>query len=273
MSDGVDPTKSQECHFIVKVVGSTSKKQKSGQTLVCERSTCNSCLEGGDESSSFGCQHHGNKNEGGHGSEDGVQVLCVEVLSNLLSTHGLLGQDSTKRRGDVGKHGSGEGEVCEGEFFHGGDTDSSDDGEEGRVDLEWEGFSKEESVGSACDDGFGGLDDVCEGDGSGSKGNDGSNVNSSVAKGDGEESLQVVHAEFRSLAKTKSPKGSKVEDTSGHLDGGNSPWESEGVESLLVVDVVSNVEEVPESEVASSFEGVSKVGSIVFLGDGGGSTR
>ena len=63
-----------------------------------------------------------------------------------------------------------------------------------------------------------------EGDGSGSEGDDGTDVDTSVAKSNREESLEVGHAQLRSLAKLEKPHRDEVQDTGGHLDGGDGPW-------------------------------------------------
>lgn len=55
------------------------------------------------------------------------------------------------------------------------------------------------------------------------------------------------------------------------MDGGDGPWVGEGVEGLLVVDVVANVEEVPEGEVGAGFEGFGERGGLFGGGFGGGS--
>ncbi len=97
-----------------------------------------------------------------------------------------------------------------------------------------------------------------EGNGSSSEGDDGTDVDTGVAKSDGEKSLEVGHAQLRSLAKLEKPHRNKVQDTCGHLDGGNGPWVSKGIKGLLVVDIVGNVEKVPQGEVGTDLKSLSK---------------
>ena len=67
---------------------------------------------------------------------------------------------------------------------------------------------------------------MSERNGSGTKSNHGSNVDASVAKGNGEEGLQIIHTKLGSFSDSKNPEGGKVKDTSCHLDGSNCPWET-----------------------------------------------
>jgi len=57
------------------------------------------------------------------------------------------------------------------------------------------------------------------------------------------------------------------------LDGGNSPRKVKGVECLLVVDIVTDVEEVPKGKVAADSEGLHECcARVIFgFGDGGSS--
>lgn len=105
---------------------------------------------------------------------------------------------------------------------------------------------------------------MSERNGSGTESNHGSNVDTSVAKGNGEEGLHIIQTELGSFSDPKSPKWGKVEDTSGHLDSSNSPWESEHIQSLLVVDIIGNVEEVPKCEVRSDLERFPKTSLGLF---------
>ena len=112
-----------------------------------------------------------------------------------------------------------------------------------------------------------------EGDGAGAEGDDGADVDAGVAKGDGEEGLEVGHAQLGGLADAEGPEGAEVRDADGHLDGGDGPGIAEDVEGLLVVDVVADVEEVPEGEVSAGHEGVLQAGLVVLGGLGGGTSR
>ena len=99
---------------------------------------------------------------------------------------------------------------------------------------------------------------MSERNGTGTESNHSSDVNTSVAKCNGEQSLHIIKAELGSFSDSKDPEGGKVEDTSSHLDGSNGPWVTQDIQSLLVVDIVGNVEEVPKGEVRSDLEGFCK---------------
>ena len=269
--DGVNLSEGQESDLIVCVVRSSTESQKGGEGLVGEVTGGDGALEGGEESGSLDGQHHGDQDASGHGGQDCVKVLGIEVLSDGLSGHGLLGEDTTGRRGDVGKHSRSEGKNGEGKFLHGSDGNSSNDGEKCEVHGNRKDLSKEEVVHQAGNDGLRGLDDVGKGNGSSSEGDDGTDVNTGMAKGNGEESLEVSEAQLGSLAKFEKPQRDKVKETGGHLQGSNGPWEAKDVEGLLVVDIVGNVEKVPQSEVGTDLEGFSHSG--FFAGSSLGSGR
>mmetsp|Transcript_23726 Transcript_23726/g.51870 ORF Transcript_23726/g.51870 Transcript_23726/m.51870 type:complete len:97 (-) Transcript_23726:333-623(-) len=96
-------------------------------------------------------------------------------------------------------------------------------------------------------------------------------MDTSVAKSDGEKSLQLREIQLGGLAESKNPHGDEVEDTGGHLKGGNSPWVLEDVKGLLIVDIVSNVKKVPKRKVGTDLECFSQTGfSIGFRSSLGG---
>lgn len=269
--DRVDLSEGQEGNLVVGVVGGTSKSEKDGEGLVGEVTGGDDILEGTEESGSLDGEHHRDQDKGGHGGQDSVKVLGIKVLSDGLSGHGLLGKNSTGRRGDVGKHGRGKSKEGEGKFLHGSNGNSSNDREKSHVNRQRKNLSQEEVVHQAGDNRFRGLDNVGEGDGSGSEGDDGTDVDTSVAKGNREESLEVGHAQLRSLAKLEKPHRDEVQDTGGHLDGGDGPWVAEDVEGLLVVDIVGNVEKVPQGEVGTDLKSLGQTtsGGISILGSSG----
>ena len=266
VGDRVDLSECQEGNLVVGVVGSTSKSKKDGKGLVGEISGGDNVLEGTEESGSFNGQHHRDQDKGGHGGQDSVKVLGIEILSDGLSGHGLLGKNTTGRRGDVGKHSGSEGKEGEGKFLHGSNGNSSNDWEKSHVNGKRKDLSQEEVVHQAGDNRFRGLDNVGEGNDSSSKGDDGTDVDTSVAKGNREESLEVGHAQLRSLAKLEKPHRDEVQDTGGHLNGGDGPWVAKDVEGLLVVDVVGNVEKVPQRDVGSDLESLSQSSTLSLGG-------
>jgi hypothetical protein len=86
-----------------------------------------------------------------------------------------------------------------------------------------------------------------------------------VAKGNREKFLHIGETQLRSLAKSEKPQWHKIEETGGHLQGGNCPWEAEDIKGLLIVDIVGNVEKVPQGKVGTNLESFSQSG---FLGSG-----
>mmetsp|Transcript_6939 Transcript_6939/g.9056 ORF Transcript_6939/g.9056 Transcript_6939/m.9056 type:complete len:309 (+) Transcript_6939:319-1245(+) len=252
MGDGVDLSEGKEGNFIVGVVGGTTESKEHGKRLVGVVTSSDKTLEGLEESSSFHGKHHRDEEKSGHGGKHSVKVLGIKVLSNLLSGHGLLGKNTTGSRGNVGKHGRSKSKHCKGKFLHGSDGNSTDDGEESHVNLDGKDLSEEKSVESASDNGFRGLDNVGKGDGSSTKGNDGTNMDTGVAKSNGKKGLKLRSIELGGLTGTSEPHRNEVKDTGGHLDGGNGPGEVKDIQGLLVVDIVSDVEKVPESKVHSN---------------------
>jgi hypothetical protein len=93
-----------------------------------------------------------------------------------------------------------------------------------------------------------------KGNRSSSESDNGTNVNTGVAKSNWEKSLEFRETQLGSLTKPKKPHRDKVQDTSGHLDGGDGPWEVEDIEGLLIVDIVGNVEKVPQGKVGTDLE-------------------
>ena len=273
MRDGVDLSEGQESNLVVSVVRGTTETQECGQRFVGEVTGGNGGLEGSEESSSFNSQHSRDQDESRHGGQDGVKVLRIEVLTDGLSGHGLLGKNTTGRRGNVGKHGRSEGKDGEGKFLHGGNGNSSNDGKKCQVHRKRKNLSQEEVVHQTGNNGFRGLDNVGEGNGSSSEGNDGTDMDTSVAKGDGEKSLHLREIQLGGLAESKKPHGDEVEDTGGHLEGSNSPWVLEDIKGLLIVDIVSNVEKVPKGKVGTDLECFSETGFSIGFGGSLGSGK
>jgi len=249
--DGVNLSESQESNLIVGVVSGSSKCEESSKALVGEISSGNKVLETSEESSSFHCQTGWDKDDGRDGSEDSVQVLGIKVLSDLLSTHCFLRKNSTGSGRNVGKHSRGKGQESERKLLHGSNSNSSNDGKKSQVNGKGKNFLKKQSVKTAGDNGFGGFDDVSERDGTSTKSNNGTNVNTGVAKSDGNKSFDVIHAEFGSFTDLEKPKWDEVENSGGHLKSCDGPWVSEGVKSLFVVDIVTDVKEIPQSKVCT----------------------
>ena len=106
-----------------------------------------------------------------------------------------------------------------------------------------------------------------KGNGSSSEGDDGTDVNTGVAKGNREKSLHIGDTQLRCLTNSKKPHGYKVEATGGHLHGSNSPRVAKDIKSLLIVDIVSNVEKVPQGKVGTDLKGFSQTGfAFTFCG-------
>mmetsp|Transcript_7252 Transcript_7252/g.10675 ORF Transcript_7252/g.10675 Transcript_7252/m.10675 type:complete len:277 (+) Transcript_7252:2030-2860(+) len=258
MGDRVHLSKSKESDLIVSVVGETTEQEEKGEAFVGEVTGGNKILETTEESSSLNGKHHGNQDERRHGSKDSVKVLSIHVLSDLLSRHGLLRKHTASSRRNVRKHSRCKSEDSKGKLLHGCNGNSTNDWKKSHVDRQGKDFLKDDSVQQAGDNRLTGLDNVRERYGSGSKGDDGSNVHTSVAKGNGEQGLEVTATKLRSSADTSQPQRHEVKASGNHLDCGNGPWEGKSVEGLFVVDVVGNVEEVPQGEVASSLKRLSQ---------------
>jgi hypothetical protein len=251
-------SESKESYLIVSVVGSSSKSKKGSKTLVGEISSSNKSLKNVNELSSLHSEHHGDKDNSRHSGEYSIKVLCIKVLSDLLSGHGLLGKNSTGSRRNIGKHSRSKSEEGEGKLLHGSNSNSSDNGEKSEVYGKREDLSEEKCVKSAGDNGLGSLYNVSKRNSSCSKSDDSSNVDTSMAKRNGEESLHIRETKLGCLTKSENPHGYEVSDSGSHLEGSNGPGQRHSIQCLLVVDIVPDVEKVPQGEVNSSLEGLSQ---------------
>ena len=265
----VDLSEGKEGDLIVGIIRSATKSEQSSKALLGEVSSGDSHIHSLEAASSLNAKGEWDEDHGGHESEDGVKVLGVEVLSDLLSGHGLLRKNTTGGRRDVGEHGRGKGQDSKGKFLHGCDSNSSDDGKQCKVNRKRQDLSKKEGVQSTSDNRLGCLDDVSKRDGTSSEGDDSTNVNTSVAKGNRDEGLDLRGVEFGGFADSQKPERNEVSNTGGHLHGGNGPWVGEGVQRLLVVDIVSNVEKVPQSEVRGNLKSVLEASSLGFFSRNG----
>mmetsp|Transcript_611 Transcript_611/g.864 ORF Transcript_611/g.864 Transcript_611/m.864 type:complete len:309 (+) Transcript_611:271-1197(+) len=265
MSNRVDLSECKEGNFVVSVVCSTTKSKEDSKGLVGVVTCANKVLESTEESSSFHGKHKRNENKSRHSGKNSVKVLGIKVLSNLLSGHGLLRKHTTGCRGNIGKHGRSKSKEGEGKFLHGSNGNSTDDRKKGHVNLNGKDLSKEKSIEGTSDNRFRGLDNVGKRDGSSTKSDNSTNVDTSVAESNGEKGLELRSVELGGLTGTGEPQRKEVEDTGGHLNGSNGPGEVKNVQCLLVVDIVSNVEKVPESKVHTNGKGFHETTSGRFF--------
>merc|ERR1719230_1205657 len=153
---------------------------------------------------------------------------------------------------EIGAHGSDESNPCEGEFFQRGKCHSTDDWKQREIRLPRRERAKHHRRKRGGDDRLGCLDNMCERNSTSPQRDDGSNVCAEMAKRNGNERLDVVHGEFRCFTKPCYPEREAVRDANKQLQCSHCVWNGQCVERLLVIDVVSNVEEVPEGEEAAS---------------------
>ena len=203
-------------------------------------------LLGNDE----GDRHEGTE-DGGEGelvSDAAHAVLEALGLHQLLVFVALEGGEEV---GDAGRDEGGDGKV---ELLDGGEDDSADD--DGKAQpLGLGDLLAVEELGDDGGEGWlGGLDDLSEGDGAGTEGEDGGGVSAHEAEGDGEHLDDVVHGDGGGLAGVGGdPKEDGVDAADGQLEGGDGHGETGGttggLESELVGDVVVVVADVPKEEV------------------------
>ena len=203
-------------------------------------------LLGNDE----GDRHEGTE-DGGEGelvSDAALAVLEALGLHELLVFVALEGGEEV---GDAGRDEGGDGKV---ELLDGGEDDAADD--DGKAQpLGLGDLLAVEELGDDGGEGWlGGLDDLSEGDGAGTEGEDGGGVSAHEAEGDGEHLDDVVHGDGGGLAGVGGdPKEDGVDAADGQLEGGDGHGETGGttgrLEGELVGDVVVVVANVPEEEV------------------------
>mmetsp|Transcript_2460 Transcript_2460/g.5178 ORF Transcript_2460/g.5178 Transcript_2460/m.5178 type:complete len:410 (-) Transcript_2460:67-1296(-) len=195
----------------------------------------------------------GQHEEEGEDGEHAVQVGLIHVLADT-ATHGLLGENATQSRRKVGAHRSNEAQPRERELLERSESHAADDGQEREVrDGRVEG-SQEHGRKRRGDDRFGCLDDMRERHGTSAERHNSANVSTQMTKRDWDERLDVTSIQLWCLTNASRPEEEAVWNTHEKLEGGHRVGNWERVERLLVVDIVANVEQIPEREERTSRE-------------------
>mmetsp|Transcript_18173 Transcript_18173/g.38513 ORF Transcript_18173/g.38513 Transcript_18173/m.38513 type:complete len:386 (+) Transcript_18173:329-1486(+) len=208
--------------------------------------------------------HHRNEREDG---QHAVEVGLAHVLTDAVAAHRLLREDASEGGGEVGAHRRDESEPGEGELLERCERDAADDGQQREVgDGRVEGAEEQRREGGG-DDRLRRLDDVREGDGACAEGDDGANVRAQVAERDRDERLHVLGRELGRLTDAGEPEREAIRDAHEELQGGHRVRDRQRVQRLLVVDVVPNVEEIPEGKEAAGRESLQQrvLGSHLWL--------
>ena len=156
-------------------------------------------------------EDEGDGEDQGHDGDDGVGVLGAKSLRPGLA-HYAIRDDVLEGGGLVGGGGSDEGSPGEGELLEGGETDTTDDGEEGGVDHGVVDVLQEEGVGGSCEHGLTGLNDLTERDGTSSEGEHGEGVGEGSPETNGRDLLPVFSSHLGSLAETSGPYNRSIEE-------------------------------------------------------------
>mmetsp|Transcript_28086 Transcript_28086/g.74280 ORF Transcript_28086/g.74280 Transcript_28086/m.74280 type:complete len:623 (-) Transcript_28086:10-1878(-) len=204
----------------------------------------------GEEASGEG-QRHGGQDQSGDKGEDGelVGLLRDRVLAHVADAAGLGGEDVARGEGDVGEHRRREAEHREGQLRGGGHGDAQEHRQERGVDHGVEDLAEEERGGHRVDGRLQGLHDVGEGHGAGPEGRDGGHLPEGEAHADGRQLEHVVLRHARRRAEAGAPHEEGDGNARGQLDPRDGPGGAEDVQEDLVLDVVLDVEEVPEADV------------------------
>jgi len=201
-------------------------------------------------------QHSRDGADQGEDVHHGVGVLGAEGLGPWLA-HDALGDDVLEGGSLVRERRGNQGGPGEGQLLEGGKADTTDDGDQGSVDHGVVNVLQEDSVGGGGEDGLSGLDDLPKGDSSSAQSKDTEGVGQGSPQTHGEEFLPVVSGEVGLRAETGDPGGQHEKSTDKELSSREGPVSvgvavsvlAEGDASLLVVDVVVNVAQIPDSQV------------------------
>jgi len=190
-------------------------------------------LEGSDK---------GDAEEGGEDVDDAILVGGAHGLDPGL-LHDSLAHDALEGSRLIGDHSCDDREPREGELLEGSERNTADDGDERGVHLPGLDVAGEDDLIDGRESGLAGLEDLAEGDGTGTEGDDGATVSAGGPEADGGEGLPAVSVHLGLLAEAEDPEGDDPEGADEELDRGNGPDEAalgaaDAVEGLLVVDVV-----------------------------------
>mmetsp|Transcript_27628 Transcript_27628/g.89995 ORF Transcript_27628/g.89995 Transcript_27628/m.89995 type:complete len:268 (-) Transcript_27628:94-897(-) len=198
----------------------------------------------------------GDGEESGSDLEDaeGVGAIKLGDLTDRAIAHGLLAENGAEREGDVGDHGRHKLEHVEVDLRGGRIGDSSHDGDEGGVHKRMLPLAIDQAAEDGGEGRLARLEHVSEAKSSSTKGNIASDVSGSMQAALLDDAGKQLVVDLGGVPNAEGPDESNVGDANTDAGKGLEPWQVQGIEGLLVGDIVEDVEEVPEAEVRSSLD-------------------
>mmetsp|Transcript_26458 Transcript_26458/g.63164 ORF Transcript_26458/g.63164 Transcript_26458/m.63164 type:complete len:295 (+) Transcript_26458:477-1361(+) len=203
-------------------------------------------------------RHEGHRHHRRADLEDGEGVGPVELgdpAVELLPGHHALAKHTTEGEAHVGDHRRHELHHVEGELRRGRVGHAAHHRDEGRVHHGVRPLAGHEAGEHGGEGRLEGLEDVGEAEGAGAERHVAADVAGRVQRHLGGELLDLGGGEDGRLLDLECPLHRHPRDANSDAREGLEPRHVEGVERLLVGDVVEDVEEIPEAEVGSGLEG------------------
>mmetsp|Transcript_16485 Transcript_16485/g.37639 ORF Transcript_16485/g.37639 Transcript_16485/m.37639 type:complete len:215 (+) Transcript_16485:412-1056(+) len=197
--------------------------------------------------------------DGEKGSSDlkdaeGVGAIKLGDLTDRAIAHGLLAEDGAEGEGDVGDHSRDKLKHVEVDLRGGRVRNSSHDRDESRVDERMLPLAVDEPTEDGGEGGLARLKNVCKAQRSSSERNVASDVSGSVQAALLDDAGEKFVVDLGRVPHTEGPDKGDVGDTDTDASKRLEPWQVQGVECLLVGNIVEDVEEVPEAKVRSSLD-------------------
>mmetsp|Transcript_21690 Transcript_21690/g.47039 ORF Transcript_21690/g.47039 Transcript_21690/m.47039 type:complete len:394 (+) Transcript_21690:1515-2696(+) len=195
-------------------------------------------------------QHEGHweAHAGCQDGHDGVEVGGVHVLALRLA-HALLAHDASGGRGHVGDHGRAEAQPGERQLRQGGHRDSTHHGEQREVDGDGHEGLEEHRGQQGRHGGLGGLHNVREAHRPGTERHHCTKMRKRVQHRNGEQGLHLTGRQLGRFAHAQRPDRQHVCQAHKQLQKRKRVGQlGNHVQDLLVVNVVPNVQRIPQSK-------------------------
>mmetsp|Transcript_3122 Transcript_3122/g.6433 ORF Transcript_3122/g.6433 Transcript_3122/m.6433 type:complete len:283 (-) Transcript_3122:103-951(-) len=249
MSDLVDASQSDVCHFVIGVVPDAGHHHRvedlpGGLVLLGGR-------DGWSKGGEFHDQGAGNAGNGRDDGEHAVHVGRSQVLSELLGVlHHHLGVDGAKSRTHVRHVCTPEGDPGEGQLACGRQADTSNNGDKCKVSPHGEVLAEDGSRECSHKGRLHCLHNLDKRHGTHAHRNHGTEMHQKMADtlGDNSGPESGGSVKLRSLTEASSPERKEPEPPNKQLDDGNRIGKVCNVEGLLVINIVQSVESIPSKD-------------------------
>mmetsp|Transcript_1791 Transcript_1791/g.4583 ORF Transcript_1791/g.4583 Transcript_1791/m.4583 type:complete len:361 (+) Transcript_1791:167-1249(+) len=260
--DRVHVVQAEEGDLVVQVVGEARDEARVDEVLggvASRKCRVPACLELGG---ALGDERDGGEADDRHDGEHRVQIGRAHVLTlGLLHRH--LGEDRAQREGGVREHRRAEREPAEAQLGERRDGHTADDGHEREVHGDGEEGLEEDGRHHGGEERLGGLDDVRERNRARAERDHRRQVADRVHARDRCERLHLLRGELGCWPHGR-PERQQVQQADGELEHSHGVREGEGVEDLLVGDVVDDVERIPHGEEHANLERLHQAAARVI---------